>query len=169
MKPSCRGPIRRWIVSPLLWLPALAILAVAVFDVLQRQRAILRNFPVLGHLRGLARFTPASVAPIATGDGVERPFDRQQTAWIEAAGRQQTSYIGSGSARIPGSSVHIVVKPATFPPQSPVQGEPGFDPAFAIACDKVLDPAGTIPHPDDRVPLEASVAPRPSPLPFPQS
>ena len=29
----------------------LGLLALAVFDVLQRRRAILRNFPVIGHLR----------------------------------------------------------------------------------------------------------------------
>ncbi|WP_439654529.1 FMN-binding glutamate synthase family protein [Streptacidiphilus neutrinimicus] len=68
------------VVSPWWWfgaVPLLALLLVAVADVVQRRHAVLRNYPVLGHLR----FALEGIRPEVQQYFVERnvdgrPFDR---------------------------------------------------------------------------------------------
>ncbi|MFJ4713870.1 FMN-binding glutamate synthase family protein [Streptomyces sp. NPDC088785] len=68
------------LVSPWWWLPAAAVAAVALtglYDLVQRRHSVLRNYPVLGHLR----FLMESLRPELQQYFVERnydgrPFDR---------------------------------------------------------------------------------------------
>lgn len=87
------------------------------YDVIQRRHAILRNFPVIGHLRYLLE----SVGPelrqyIVTGNDDERPFSRNERRWIYATAKRQDPHFGFGSdlpwERQPG---HIMIKHAAFP------------------------------------------------------
>ena len=67
---------------------AAALLLVAVYDLTQRRHTILRNFPVIGHLRyGLESIGPELRQYIVTDNDSERPFSRDERRWVyEAAG-----------------------------------------------------------------------------------
>jgi glutamate synthase domain-containing protein 2 len=79
-------------------LGAAALGAVAVHDVTQKRHAILRNFPVVGHLRfQLERFGPELRQYIVTSNDEERPFSRDQRRWVYASSKLENSYFGFGT------------------------------------------------------------------------
>src|SRR5437762_11760208 len=88
-----------------------AVASVAVYDLLQRKHAILRNFPIVGHFRYLLE----SVGPelrqyIVTSNQEERPFSRDQRRWVYASSKRQNSYFGFGSdAELETSPNHTVI------------------------------------------------------------
>ena len=78
--------------------PLAALGAVAARDLLQRDHAILRNFPVVGH----ARFWLEAIGPelrqyIVAGNDEERPFSRDQRRWVYASSKLQNNYFGFGT------------------------------------------------------------------------
>ena len=85
------------------WLWALIIVGallvvVAVYDLTQTRHAILRNFPVIGHLRYILE----SVGPelrqyIVTDNNEERPFSRDQRRWVYASAKGENRYFGFGT------------------------------------------------------------------------
>ena len=113
---------------------------VAIYDLLQRKHAILRNFPVIGHLRyWLESVGPELRQYIVTGNNEERPFSRHQRRWVYASAKLQNNYFGFGSDHDQESSPnYAVIKHAAFPLPSPHQGDADFDPAYQIPCEKVL-------------------------------
>ncbi|WP_435746323.1 glutamate synthase-related protein [Nocardioides sp. SYSU DS0663] len=77
---------------------AAALGAVAAHDVTQRKHAILRNFPVVGHLRfQLERFGPELRQYIVTSNDEERPFSRDQRRWVYASSKGENTYFGFGT------------------------------------------------------------------------
>ena len=79
-------------------LGAAALGAVAAHDVTQRHHAILRNFPIIGHLRfQLERFGPELRQYIVTSNDEERPFSRDQRRWVYASSKLENSYFGFGT------------------------------------------------------------------------
>jgi glutamate synthase domain-containing protein 2 len=79
-------------------LGAAALGAVAAHDVMQRRHAILRNFPIVGHLRfELERFGPELRQYIVTSNDEERPFSRDQRRWVYASSKLENSYFGFGT------------------------------------------------------------------------
>lgn len=89
----------------------LILVVVAAYDVTQRRHAILRNFPVIGHLRYLLE----SVGPelrqyIVTDNRRERPFDRDQRRWIYTSAKGINNNFGFGSdADLDTTSGHIII------------------------------------------------------------
>jgi glutamate synthase domain-containing protein 2 len=116
------------------------LLLVAVHDVLQKRRAILRNFPIIGHLRYfLEKFGPELRQYIVTSNDEERPFSRDQRRWIYSSAKKENNYFGFGTDndldRSPG---HIIVRHSSFPLHSPHAGQPGYDPNYALPCARTL-------------------------------
>ncbi len=77
---------------------AVALVLLAIYDLTQRRHAILRNYPVIGHLR----FMLEAVGPelrqyIVTDNDEERPFSRDQRRWVYASAKGQNSYFGFGT------------------------------------------------------------------------
>ena len=72
------GPrISGWLIALIVVLGLLAL--VTVYDLTQRRHAILRNFPIVGHLRYLLEaFGPELRQYIVTGNDDERPFCAQR-------------------------------------------------------------------------------------------
>ena len=95
---------------------AAALGAVAAHDVIQRKHAILRNFPVVGHLRFLLeRFGPELRQYIVTSNDEERPFSRDQRRWIYASAKLENSYFGFGTDNnIENAEAWPVIKHRTF-------------------------------------------------------
>ena len=93
-----------------------ALGAVAVHDLVQRKHAILRNFPVIGHLRfQLERFGPELRQYIVTSNDEERPFSRDQRRWVYASAKGENSYFGFGTDNdIENVAGQVVIKHRTF-------------------------------------------------------
>lgn len=93
-----------------------ALGAVTVHDLVQRQHAIVRNFPVVGHLRFVVeRFGPELRQYIVTSNDEERPFSRDQRSWVYASSKGQNSYFGFGTDNdIENVTGQPVIKHRTF-------------------------------------------------------
>ncbi|WP_098960054.1 FMN-binding glutamate synthase family protein [Pseudonocardia sp. N23] len=74
------------LVHPAWWVAAavlVALLALAVYDVVQRRHAVLRNYPVVGHLRYLLEGIRPEVQQYFVERNVDgRPFDRDTRSLI---------------------------------------------------------------------------------------
>ena len=65
---------------------------------LQREHALLRNFPVVGH----ARYLLEAIGPelrqyVVAGNNEERPFTRDQRRWVYASAKKENNYFGFGT------------------------------------------------------------------------
>ncbi|HTJ43827.1 MAG TPA: FMN-binding glutamate synthase family protein [Kofleriaceae bacterium] len=116
------------------------LVVVAIHDVTQRRRAIIRNFPLIGHIRYiLETFGPELRQYIVTGNDEERPFSRDQRRWVYASSKKENNYFGFGTDNdLELSPNYLIVRHSAFPIHSPHKGEPGFDETFSIPCAKVL-------------------------------
>ena len=61
-----------------------------IYDILQKKHAIIRNFPIVGHLRYIIE----SIGPefrqyIVANDKEEMPFNRSERSWIYATSKKQ--------------------------------------------------------------------------------
>lgn len=119
---------------------AAAAAGVVGYDLLQRRRAILRNFPVVGHFRYLLEaFGPELRQYIVTSNNEERPFSRDQRRWIDACSDGRTNMFGFGTDdEMESVETLLIIKHSPFPAPAPVAGEPGSAPDYAIAGGKVL-------------------------------
>src|SRR5450755_3442396 len=93
------------------------LLLIAAYDVVQRRNSILRNFPVIGHLRFLLEGVgPELRQYIVTSNDEERPFSRDQREWVYASAHGRGTYIGFGTDNeVEQSSNYLIVKQAAFP------------------------------------------------------
>lgn len=103
-----------WIVVVMGWLAGIVMLVlgvVFVYDVFQRKHAVLRNFPVLGHMRyfleGQGEFFRQY---FFAHDREEMPFDRATRNWVYRTSKNLGGVIGFGSTndlREPGSFIFV--------------------------------------------------------------
>src|SRR3954449_9188513 len=116
---------------------AAALGGVAAYDVVQRRHAILRNFPVVGHLR----FVLEAIGPelrqyIVTDNDEERPFSRDQRRWVYASAKRENNYFGFGTDNdLELTSSYVVVKQSAFPLDAAAEG------GDRVPCAKVLGAA----------------------------
>ena len=84
--------------STLKYAPLAAVAGVAARDLTQRQHALLRNFPVLGHFRyWLEAIGPELRQYIVMDNDAERPFSRDQRRWVYASSKLENNYFGFGT------------------------------------------------------------------------
>ncbi len=123
-------------------LAALLIL-LAIWDLLQTQHAILRNFPLIGHLRYLLeRIGPELRQYIVTDNDEERPFSRDQRRWIYASAKQQNSYFGFGTDnQIEKTPGYLIIQHSAFPLPDRHPGDADHDPDYSISSAKILGEA----------------------------
>ncbi len=116
------------------------LVLVALYDVAQRKHAILRNFPVIGHLRYmLEKIGPELRQYIVTKNDEERPFSRDQRRWVYASSKRQNNYFGFGTDNDLEREPHrLIIKHAPFPIPSPREGEAGYDPSYALPAAVIL-------------------------------
>ena len=127
--------MRGWVVFGLV--VALALIAVVGYDLAQRRHAILRNFPLVGHLRYiLESFGPELRQYIVTSNQDERPFNRDQRRWVYASAKRQDNHFGFGTSQdVEHTANYLIVKQSAFPLPRP---RPDED---AIPCAKVVGAA----------------------------
>src|SRR3954469_26002649 len=98
-----------------------ALAGAAARDLLQREHAIVRNFPLIGRLR----FVLESVGPelrqyIVTSNEAERPFSRNQRCWVYASSKRQINTFGFGTDNVLEHVDGMVVfKQSPFPVAPP--------------------------------------------------
>src|SRR5919199_2447666 len=106
---------------------AAAMAGVAAHDLLQKNHALLRNFPLIGH----GRYLLESVGPelrqyIVAGNDEERPFSRDQRRWVYASAKLQNNYFGFGTDNdLEHSSGNVIVHHRTFGRAYPTHGSVG--------------------------------------------
>jgi len=123
----------------MVWLGIVAavLIVLAVVDVLQRRNSILRNFPLVGHLR----FILEGVGPelrqyIVTSNDEERPFSRDQREWVYGAAKGSGGYVGFGTDNeLELAANYVIVKHAAFPLPRPAKDDD------VVPCAKVLGAA----------------------------
>ena len=105
------------IVAVVVAVLALALIAVAIYDLLQRHHAVLRNFPVIGHLRYiLESFGPETRQYLVTDNDDERPFSRDQRRWIYTSAKLRDNTFGFGTDNdIEHARDYLIIKQAAFP------------------------------------------------------
>jgi glutamate synthase domain-containing protein 2 len=127
----------------MIWMGAVAaalVVGVVIYDLTQRQHAILRTFPIIGHFRyWLEAAGPELRQYIVTDNNEERPFSRDQRRWIYASAKRQNNYFGFGSDNeMELQPNYLIIKHHTFPLEIPHPGDPEFDPQYRIPCAKVM-------------------------------
>lgn len=120
-----------------------ALGGVAAYDMIQRRHAILRNFPLVGHLRFvLESFGPELRQYIVTSNDEERPFSRDQRRWVYASAKRQINTFGFGTDNdLEAQDGLVVLRHSPFPAPAAAEGEPGGRPDYALAAGKVLGAA----------------------------
>lgn len=104
-----------WLVIVLIVLGGLLAL-VALHDVIQRRHSVLRNFPVVGHLRFLLEKTgPELRQYVVANDDEERPFNRDQRRWVYATAKKENSYFGFGTDDDLMTPGYVLLRHAPFP------------------------------------------------------
>ena len=106
------------------WLWALAVIgavlvATTVHDVAQKRHAVLRNFPIVGHLRYLLEsFGPELRQYIVSDNDEERPFNRNQRRWVYATAKGENPYFGFGSDNRLDADGYVFFRHSAFPVSS---------------------------------------------------
>lgn len=116
------------------------LLALLIFDLTQKQHAILRNYPVVGHLRYiLERIGPELRQYIVTDNDEERPFSRDQRRWVYASAKRENSYFGFGTDNHLDATGYPIFRHSAFPYDGDI-GAPadGSDEQHALPVAKVM-------------------------------
>jgi glutamate synthase domain-containing protein 2 len=90
--------------------------AIAIYDLFQKQHTILRNFPLIGHIRYIAEsLGPYLRAFFYTRDREEKPFNRTERSWIYRAAKNASSVVSFGTTRNLTEKGSIYFVDAPFP------------------------------------------------------
>ena len=129
----------RWTRRAAAVAPAAAVAAVAAHDLVQKQHALLRSFPVLGH----ARYWLEAVGPelrqyVVANNREERPFNRDQRRWVYASSKLENNYFGFGTDNdVEHTPSYPVINHSTFGPVAPPSAPHAAQEAW-VPCAKVL-------------------------------
>ncbi len=119
--------------------PVASVLGLTTYDLLQKRHALLRNYPVFGHMRYfLETIGPELRQYIVSGNKDERPFTRNQRRWVYAPSKLKNNYFGFGSDKDTEYtqgypiSKHRIFADTSLPNDPPAAAE------YAIPCAKCL-------------------------------
>jgi len=121
----------------------LALVGLAIHDLLQTKDPICRNYPIVGHGRHLlSELGPKIRQYIVADNNEERPFNRDDREWVYRSADKGNNYFGFGTdndiERTPG---YLIIKQSTFPLFDPQPDEEGYDPKYTIESQKVVGEA----------------------------
>ena len=109
-----------------------ALVLLAGYDLTQKRHAILRNFPIIGHLRFLLEsFGPELRQYIVSDNDEELPFSRDQRRWVYSTAKRENQYFGFGTDNRFDVDGYLIFRHAAFP--HPPSSEPE-----TLRCRKVL-------------------------------
>ena len=100
------------------------LILVAIHDLCQRKHAILRNFPVIGHLRyWLEEIGPELRQYWVSSDTEERPYNRDVRGFVYASSKGANNKIGFGTERDYQAPGEMHLLPSMFPVPDEVMGD----------------------------------------------
>ncbi len=115
------------------------LIVVAIHDVTQKRRAIIRNFPIVGHIRYMLEAVgPELRQYIVTANDEERPFSRDQRRWVYSSAKKENNYFGFGTDNDIERPGYIIIRHSAFPLHTPHAGEPGYDASYNLPPLRVL-------------------------------
>ena len=92
------------------------VFLIIIYDLFQKEHAILRNFPLFGHLRYLAEIIGPEIRQYwVTNDKEEMPFNRAERSWIYATAKKQKNTFGFGTTEQLYEVGYPIIKHSTFP------------------------------------------------------
>ena len=92
------------------------LLLVFIHDMVQKKHAILRNFPLVGHLRYLLeKIGPELRQYWVANDKEEMPFTRAERSWVYATSKKQNNNFGFGSSELMYNTGYPILKHSAFP------------------------------------------------------
>ena len=104
-----------WVIAAI----AAVLLITTAHDLVQKRHAVLRNFPVVGHLRYLLEsFGPELRQYIVSDNDEERPFNRNQRRWVYATAKHENPYFGFGSDNRQEADGYVFFRHSPFPVSS---------------------------------------------------
>ncbi len=113
-------------------------IALFVRDLTQREHTVLRNYPVIGHLRFLGeRYGEFLRQYFIVGDRDERPFDRATRRWVYRAAKNEPDVIGFGSTYPVTQGEALAFVPSPFPLSA---AERMHAPPLLIGADSCVQP-----------------------------
>lgn len=126
------GSISWW-----LWI-IIALIIVAIRDVLQRQHTIQHNFPLVGHIRYLFESIGPEIRQYFVANNREElPFNRIERSWVYASSKNENNYEGFGTDRDIYAHQHIFINNAMFPFKTEGNHPNALDKSF-LPCAKVM-------------------------------
>ncbi len=117
-----------------------ALVLLLIYDLVQREHAILRNFPLLGHFRYLFEMVgPELRQYIVTSNNEEKPFSRDERSWVYASAKKQNNYFAFGTDNdLETTPNYLIIRHAAFPYPTPQEGQPGYSSTYRTPAAKVL-------------------------------
>jgi len=128
------------IISNLPWWAwvLIALVLVAIRDVLQPKHSISHNFPILGHLRFvLEKIGPELRQYLVANNREELPFNRIERGWIYASAKHENNYEGFGTDRDIYAHQHIFINNAMMPYKIG-KDHPNIEDHCFLPCAKVM-------------------------------
>ena len=109
-----------------------------LYDLFQKQNAVIRNFPIIGRLRYFfIKLGPPIRQYLIASNRDELPFNRSQRNWIDESSKLQNNYEGFGTDKDLYNPGHVFINPKMFPYVPPVNHISNKDPYF-LPCAKVI-------------------------------
>src|SRR3990167_398253 len=97
---SLIGMTDGFILDLLVLFIVVGLIVVYIWDITQKENAILHNYPVIGHIRTIATHLGVYLRQyFYARDREELPFNRDQREWIDRASRNVDTTVGFGSTR----------------------------------------------------------------------
>ena len=116
-----------------------ALTALAIRDRWFSHDNILRNFPVIGHLRYLLiEVGPEFRQYIVANNREEQPFNREEREWIYRSARGENNMFGFGTDDNVYGTGYPIIKHAVFPYDGHAKADSIHHASHAIASAKVL-------------------------------
>lgn len=114
-----------------------ALLLLAIRDIVQKKRTIQHNFPIVGHLRYLLEIIGPELRQYwVANDKEEMPFNRAERRWVYSTAKGQNSNFGFGTTEQLYEPGYPVIKHAVFPfPESKsvvINNDPSAIPSLKI-------------------------------------
>ena len=123
------------------------LIAVFLYDIFQKKHAILRNFPIIGHLRYLLEMIGPELRQYwIANDKEEMPFTRGERSWVYATSKKQNSNFGFGSTESMYEIGYPILKHSAFPTKNKKDSD-GRTIYPSISCAKNIGKSHNRKHP----------------------
>jgi len=120
-----------------MWI-LIALLIIAIRDILQRKHTISHNFPIVGHIRYMFESIGPEIRQYFVANNREElPFNRIERGWIYASAKKQNNYEGFGTDRDIYAHHHTFINNAMIPYKVPEDHPNALDKSF-LPCAKVM-------------------------------